>query len=154
MTADSGKSRRFTPMVGELRLADIFFVALLHRVARSLEILSRTFCFSTNRVDYFHGCPQRGKYAFPPSWKLGLGTKNVRKSEATSRFRLIDLFLAITLYLPVWHSHCTNASFTILVWFKNFKDNKTFSKDQGHNKFWQQIQGQFLALKGDWQPYV
>jgi len=27
-----------------------------------------------------------------------------------------------------------------------------FFKDQGHNKFWQQIQGQFLALKDVWQP--
>jgi len=44
------------------------------RVARSLEIFSRTFCFSINTVDYFHGCPQRGENAFPP-WKLGLRTK-------------------------------------------------------------------------------
>jgi len=25
---------------------------------------------------------------------------------------------------------------------------------QGHNKFWQQIQGQFLTLKDVWQPYL
>ena len=29
------------------------------RVAKSLEIFSRTFCFSRDTVDYFHGCPQR-----------------------------------------------------------------------------------------------
>jgi len=30
VTADNGKSRRFKPMVDELRVADIFSVALLH----------------------------------------------------------------------------------------------------------------------------
>jgi len=28
-----------------------------------------------------------------------------------------------------------------------------FFKNQGHNEFWQQIQGQSLALKDVWQPY-
>jgi len=32
-----------------------------------------------------------------------------------SRFRLIDLFLAIAVYLPVQHSHCERARFTVLV---------------------------------------
>jgi len=35
---------------------------------------------------------------------------------------------------------------------ERFTDNKMVFKDQGHNKFWQKIQGQFLALKDVWQP--
>jgi len=34
------------------------------------------------------------------------------KSEA---FRLIDLILALTVYLAVWHSHCTRTRITILL---------------------------------------
>jgi len=34
---------------------------------------------------------------------------------SAAQFRLIDLFLAITVYLPVRHSHCTRARFTVLV---------------------------------------
>jgi len=129
------------------------------RVARSLENFSRTFCFSINTADYFHECPQRLQNAFFP---LEIGSQNQKMLEnlkPASRFRLIDFILAITHYLPVWHSHCTKASCTILVWFNNFqgrrkifKDNKTFFKDQGHNKSWQQIQGQFSVLKDVWQP--
>jgi len=37
--------------------------------------------------------------------------------KSASQFRLIDLILAITIYLPVWYSHCTKASFTVLVSF-------------------------------------
>jgi len=37
-------------------------------VARSLEIFSRTICFSRDTVDYFDGCPQWGQNVFvPPS---------------------------------------------------------------------------------------
>jgi len=35
---------------------------------------------------------------------------------------------------------------------KKFKDNKMFFINQGHNVFWEQIQGQSLALKDVWQP--
>jgi len=35
---------------------------------------------------------------------------------------------------------------------KIFNNNKMFFKNQEHNKFWQQTQGQFLALKDVWQP--
>jgi len=87
------------------------------RVARSLEIFSRTFCFSRDTVDYFHGCLKRGaKRVFFP---LEIGSKNQKtlgNLKSASQFRLIDLILAITLNLPVWHSHCTKASFTVLVW--------------------------------------
>jgi len=34
---------------------------------------------------------------------------------SVAQFRLIDLILAITAYLPVWHSHCTRARFTVLL---------------------------------------
>ena len=36
--------------------------------------------------------------------------------KSASWFRLIDWILAITFYLPVWHSHCTRSNFTVLVW--------------------------------------
>ena len=35
---------------------------------------------------------------------------------------------------------------------QTFKENEMFFKDQGRNKFWQQIQGQFLAHKDIRQP--
>jgi len=35
-----------------------------------------------------------------------------------------------------------------------FKDKKMFFKNQGQNAFWEKIQGQFLALKDVWQPYI
>jgi len=93
----------------------VYAIPAAYRVARSLDIFSRTFCFSRDTLDYFHGSPQRvEKGVFAPSSKLGLRTKNVRKSEVTISIP-INLILAITLYLPVWHSHCTKASFTVLV---------------------------------------
>jgi len=48
-----------------------------------------------------------------------IGTKNQKCFEnlkSAPWFRLIDFILAITLYLFIWHSHCTRASFTVLVW--------------------------------------
>ena len=50
---------------------------------------------------------------------LEIGTKNINFLEnltSADQFRLIDLFLAITVYLPVRHSHCARARFTVLVW--------------------------------------
>ena len=58
----------------------------------------------------FMGVRRWGKTSFSPP---ELGLENLKSA---SRFRLIDLILAITLYLPVWHSHCTKSSFTVLVW--------------------------------------
>jgi len=49
---------------------------------------------------------------------LEIGTKKQKVSDnlkSVSWFRFIDLILAMTLYLPVWHSHCTRASFTVPV---------------------------------------
>ena len=128
---------------------------LVCRVARSLEIFSRTFCL--NRYGgQLSWVSAEGQNMFSPLWKLGLRTRKMLENlKPASRFRLIDLILAITLYLPVWQSHCTKASLTVLAWFKNFqgrqkifKDNKTFSKNEGHNKLWQQIEGQFLGAQG------
>jgi len=42
---------------------------------------------------------EEAKWVFAPPWKLGLRTKNVRKSEVSISIP-IDLILAITLYLP------------------------------------------------------
>ena len=50
---------------------------------------------------------------------LETGTKNQKTLEnlkSAVQFRFIDLILAITLYLPVCHSHYTKANFTVLVW--------------------------------------
>jgi len=88
------------------------------RVARSLEIFSRTFCFSMRYRELLSWTSTGGeKRAFSPP--LGIGTKKQKFLEnlkSASSFRLIDLILAITLYLQVWYSHYTRASFTILVW--------------------------------------
>jgi len=49
---------------------------------------------------------------------LEIATKNQNYLESltsAAQFRLIDLFLAMTVYLPVWHSHCTRARFTVVM---------------------------------------
>ena len=49
---------------------------------------------------------------------IEIGTMNQNFLEfltSAAQFRLIDLLLAITVPLPVWHSHCTRARFTVLV---------------------------------------
>jgi len=35
--------------------------------------------------------------------------------KSAAQVRLTDLILAVTLYLPVWHSRCARARFTVLV---------------------------------------
>jgi len=37
------------------------------------------------------------------------------KSKSLAQFRLNDLFLGMTVFLPVRYSHCTRARFTVLV---------------------------------------
>jgi len=37
------------------------------------------------------------------------------KPEVGIKLRLIDLILAMTVFLPVWHSHCTRVRFTVIV---------------------------------------
>ena len=47
------------------------------------------------------------------------GTKNqnfLNNLTSAVQFWLIDLFLSMTVYLPLWHLHCTRAGFTVLVW--------------------------------------
>ena len=53
------------------------------RVARSLEIFSRTFCFSRDAADYCHGCSQRGENVFlPPPLEIGTkGQSTLRTSQ-------------------------------------------------------------------------
>ena len=51
----------------------------------------------------------------PPAWKLGLWNKYFWKKLKSASFRLIDLILAMTVFLPVWNSHCTRVRFTIIV---------------------------------------
>jgi len=49
-------------------------------------------------------------------WKLGLRTKYFsRNLKSASQFWLIDLILAMTVFLPVWNSHCAWVSFTVIV---------------------------------------
>ena len=77
------------------RHGSVYPFSQLHRVARSLEIFSRTFCFSRDTVDCFHGCPQRGQNGFLPTHPMEIGTKNQKLLEnlmSVSRFRSI-LFL-------------------------------------------------------------
>ena len=61
------------------------------------------------------GVRRVGKCPFPP-WKLGLRTKYFQKTWSRHhKFRLIDLILAMTVFLPVWNSHCTRVRFTVTV---------------------------------------
>ena len=53
------------------------------------------------------------EFAPPGNWtKKQMFLENLK---STSWFRLIDLILAITFYLLVWHSHCARVRFTVLV---------------------------------------
>jgi len=63
-----------------------------------------------------HGRPQGGKNGH--SLPLEIETKNenfLEKLKSAAQFQSIDLILAMAAYLPVWHSHCTQARFTVLV---------------------------------------
>ena len=63
-----------------------------------------------------HGRPQGVQNGhFPP---LEIGTKNQNLLEnvtSAAPFRLIDLFLTMTVYQPVRNSRCTRTRFTVLV---------------------------------------
>jgi len=51
-------------------------------------------------------------------YPLEIGFKNQKFLENLTSavyLRSIDLFLAMTIYFPVWHSHCIRARFTVLV---------------------------------------
>ena len=77
------------------------------------------FVFHRDTMGYFRERLQGGRNGHLPP---GIGTKNQKVLENLKSafwFRLIDLILAITLYLPEWHSYCIRASFTILVWFSD-----------------------------------
>jgi len=60
--------------------------------------------------------PGRQNGHLPPAWKLGLRTKYFWiKLKSVSWFQLIDLILAMTVFLPVWNLHCTRVRFTVVV---------------------------------------
>jgi len=62
-----------------------------------------------------HGRPQGGKTGISP---LEIGTKDqnfLETMKVAVQSRLIDLVLAMTVYLPVCHSRRTRARFTVLV---------------------------------------
>jgi len=83
------------------------------KVARSFEIFSRTFCFSKRcggLLSWASAEVETGIYT-PQEIRIE-NQKFLENLKSASWFRLIDLMLEITLYLPVWHSHCTRASFT------------------------------------------
>ena len=81
--------------------------------------MDNLYCFSNDtvsrdiqeiKITTFMGVCRGPKRVCTP---LGIGFKNQKILEnlkSASRFRLIDLILATTLYLPVWHSHCTKAA--------------------------------------------
>jgi len=50
---------------------------------------------------------------------LEIGTKNQKFLEhlkLAAKFRLLHFIVAMTVYLPAWHRHCTRAWFTVLPW--------------------------------------
>jgi len=58
---------------------------------------------------------ERQNEHLPAPWKLGLRRNNFQKPDASNLIRLLDLNLAMTVYLLVSHSHCTRARFIDLV---------------------------------------
>jgi len=56
------------------------------------------------------GVRRGAKQAFAPVRK-----KFTENMKSAAQFRLIGLILAMTVYFPVRHSHCTRARFTVLV---------------------------------------
>jgi len=58
----------------------------------------------------------RGQNGHLPPLEIGPKNQNfLENMKSASQFRIIDLILAMTLYLPVRQSHCTRARFTVLV---------------------------------------
>jgi len=48
-------------------------------------------------------------------WKSGLKTKYFwKRLKSASHFRLIDLILTMTVFLPVWNSHYTGVRFIVI----------------------------------------
>jgi len=66
--------------------------------------------------DRWHGRPQRGAKQISPNLDIGYkDQKFLENLKSGAQFRSTDLILAMTIYLPVWHSHCTRFRFTVLV---------------------------------------
>jgi len=66
-------------------------------------------------VQQNHGRPQGVKTVICPSLEIETKNQNLWENlTSAAQFQLVDLFLAMTVYLPVWHSHCIRARFTVL----------------------------------------
>ena len=67
-------------------------------------------------VNYRRTVRRGGKCPFCPP---GIWDEEPNISQKTwirhLKFRLIDLIFAMTVFLPVWNSHCTRVRFTIIV---------------------------------------
>ena len=82
-----------------------------------LQFFQEHFVFLRDTVGYFHGRPQEGPNRnVPPPGNWTKKQKCLENLQSASRFWITDSILAITFYLPVWHSHCTRACFAVLVW--------------------------------------
>jgi len=66
-------------------------------------------------LEHVHGRPQGGETGICPPLEIGPRNNFLENVKSAAQFRLIDLILAMTVHLPVRHSHCTRASFTVLV---------------------------------------
>jgi len=63
---------------------------------------------STEEEEQFVVGVRRGKTGICTPLEIGTKNQNFPKIlTSAAQFRLIDLFLAMTLYLPQLHSHCT-----------------------------------------------
>ena len=62
-----------------------------------------------------HGRPQGGKTSICPPLEIGEKNENFLEiMKAVAKLRLIDLILAVTVYLPVLHSHCIRHRLMVL----------------------------------------
>jgi len=58
-----------------------------------------------------HGRPQGAQNGHLPTLEIGSKNQNfLENMQSAAQFRLIDLILAMTVYLPVRHSHCRRVS--------------------------------------------
>ena len=98
------------------RTRDDCFVARPRSMSRANSHQFRLGAFCAANTAYRWASAGVGQNGHLPPWKLGVRTKNLQKTWSQQvNSDLIDLILAMTVHLPVWHSHCTRARFTVLV---------------------------------------
>jgi len=62
------------------------------------------------------GVRREGQNGHLPPLEIESRNQNFLENvKSVAQFRLIDFILAMTVYLPVRHSHCTRVTFTVLV---------------------------------------